>query len=60
MIPRLLSIPSAAAYLGCAKSKMYAMLPVMNLPTVLVGKREMIDREDLDRWIETQKRKDAK
>jgi len=52
---RLLTVPQAAAYLSCAIWTVRQLIWSGELPVVKPGKGYLIDRQDLDRWIERTK-----
>ena len=54
--PRLVSIKDAAAYLGARVWAVRQMLRKRELPYVPVGRGFKIDKIDLDRWIESERR----
>jgi excisionase family DNA binding protein len=55
IVPRLMSIPQAAEYLGRTVDAVENMIRNGKLPTVRGDRRVQLDREDLDRWIEANK-----
>lgn len=48
------SIPEAAAVLGISTSKMYQVVKMDGFPVVLIGKRRVIPKEGLRRWLDKQ------
>jgi excisionase family DNA binding protein len=54
--PRLLTIAQAAVYLGRTEKAAYHMVASGQLPAVRSDSRVMLDRLDLDAWIEANKR----
>jgi excisionase family DNA binding protein len=48
---RLLSVPEAAAVLGMSERWMWTQVLGRQLPTVRLGRRRLIRREDLDAFI---------
>jgi len=50
--PRLLSVKDAAAYLGAHLWAIRQMVRNRELPYVQIGRKHLIDRLDLDRYIE--------
>ena len=56
LYPRLMTIEQAAVYLGQARQTIQHLARTGNIPSVLVASRILIDRIDLDRWIEEHKR----
>jgi len=55
LLPRLLTIDQAALYLGRTHEAMRQLASSGKIPTVLVERRVLLDRLDLDRWIEDNK-----
>lgn len=53
--PRLLTVREAAAYLGRTEKAIYHMVAADGLPSVKSDARVMLDRQDLDAWIESNK-----
>ena len=53
--PRGLRIEQAAAYLNVTPWFLATLLREGKLPFVLAGKRKIVDRHDLDNWLEAQK-----
>jgi excisionase family DNA binding protein len=54
--PRLLSKKDAAIYLGCTFWAIRDLVWVGELKAIRIGKRDCIDRVDLDAWIEKRKK----
>lgn len=54
--PRLLGIPTAAAYLATTNWFVEELCRNGEVPYLLVGKRRVIDIQDLDAWIAKQKK----
>ena len=54
--PRLLTVDQASSYLGRSKASVQHMVSQGALPTVRADRRVFLDREDLGRWIEQNKR----
>jgi excisionase family DNA binding protein len=52
---RLLSIPLAAKYLSCAQWAVRELLWQERVPFIRLGRRYVIDRRDLDAFIEQSK-----
>lgn len=48
------SIPEAAAVLGISTSKMYQVIKIEGFPVLLIGKRRLISKEGLKRWLDKQ------
>jgi excisionase family DNA binding protein len=55
---RLLSLDDAAFYVGLSYWGLRGMLHNGDLPYVRAGRRLLVDRQDLDRWIEAHKTKE--
>ena len=53
--PRLLSAKDAATYLGAHLWAIRQMVRNRELPYVQIGRKHLIDRSDLDRFIEKNK-----
>jgi excisionase family DNA binding protein len=53
--PRLLSMKDAAKYLGCAYWAVRTLLWGKQIPYIQIGRRFVIDRTDLDKWVDKQK-----
>lgn len=54
--PRLLSIPTAAAYIASTNWLVEELCREGELPYLVVGKHRVIDIQDLDAWIAKQKK----
>lgn len=54
--PRLLRIQGAAAYLSATTWFVETLIREKQIPSLILGKRRVIDVRDLDIWIEQQKR----
>jgi excisionase family DNA binding protein len=54
--PRLLTVDQAAAYIGRSKDAVQHMVASGKIPKVQSDRRVFLDREDLDQWIEENKR----
>lgn len=52
---RLYRIPQAAAYLNCSVWAVRDLLRRKAVPKIKLGKKFLVDRSDLDRWIEREK-----
>lgn len=52
-----LTVPEAAKVLGISQNKMYDLARSEGFPTITVGKRRLIPRKGLERWIEKQTEK---
>jgi len=57
--PRLLSIPEAAVYIGGTNWFVEELLRDGKLEAVKVGKGRRIDRAVLDKWIDTEEKRQA-
>jgi excisionase family DNA binding protein len=55
VFPRLMTIKQAAEYTGRSVSSINHLVYRRQIPVVRVGRRVHIDRNDLDRWIESNK-----
>jgi excisionase family DNA binding protein len=53
--PRLLSISSAAQFLGVSKWSIRGLLWDAEVPFIVVGRSHYIDRRDLEHWVDTHK-----
>jgi excisionase family DNA binding protein len=53
--PRLMTVGQAAEYTGRTVSSIYHLIHRRQIPVVRIGHRVHIDRNDLDRWIESNK-----
>lgn len=47
------SVPEAANALGIGKTKLYDLISNEGLPIVKIGKRTLINKKALDKWIES-------
>lgn len=54
-VKRLYSIPEAAFYLGRTVDALREMVWSGKLPAIRDGRRVLLDRQDMDAWIETSK-----
>ena len=52
---RLLPLKLAAAYMSLSYDSLYRMYVDGEVPHVRFGRKVLIDRQDLDAWIETHK-----
>jgi excisionase family DNA binding protein len=52
---RLLTIPDAAFYLGVSHWTLRDLIWAGTLPYLKLGRRHMLDKHDLDAWIERNK-----
>lgn len=57
--PRLIKIPQAAAYLQCSVFAVRELIRHKAIPKIHLGKRFLIDKTDLDAWVEKAKRGSA-
>ena len=55
LIPRLLRITEAAIYIGGTVWAVRQLIWNRELPHIRVGKRIVVDRGDLDKWIDRQR-----
>lgn len=55
IIPRLLRIQDAARYLSSTTWFVETLIREKQIPSLIIGKRRVIDINDLDAWIEKQK-----
>ena len=51
------SASEAAEIVGVSVSKMYEMMRIEGFPTIKLGKRLLVSRKGLERWIEEQAQK---
>jgi excisionase family DNA binding protein len=56
IIPRLLTIKHAAAYCSCAVWAIRQAIWSKELPACMIGRRLLIDRGELDRFIDARLR----
>lgn len=47
-----LSVPEAAEIIGVSPSKMYEVVKIQGFPLVKLGKRLLVSRKGLERWVE--------
>jgi len=52
VIPRLLRIPDAAKYLSATTWQIETLLRENVIPSFVLGKRRVVDRLELDRYVE--------
>jgi excisionase family DNA binding protein len=57
LVPRLLRIQDAARYLSATTWFVETLIRERKIPSLIVGKRRVIDVLDLDVWIENEKAK---
>jgi len=57
LVPRLLRIQDAARYLSATTWFIETLIRDKKIPSLIVGKRRVIDVLDLDAWIESEKAK---
>jgi excisionase family DNA binding protein len=55
VVPRGLGIHEAAQYLSVTVCFVRALITTGEIPYVIAGKRFILDRLDLDRWLESRK-----
>lgn len=55
IIPRLLRIADAARYLSATTWFVETMIREKVIPSLIVGKRRVVDVRDLDEWIDNEK-----
>jgi excisionase family DNA binding protein len=53
--PRLLTIPNAAAYFSCSVWAIRNLIWKRAIPHIRIGKRYLLDRADLDSYVEQNK-----
>lgn len=56
VVPRLLNVPQAAVYLGRSEKAVRHLISKREFPAVRAGSRLQLDKEDIDKWIERNKR----
>ncbi len=49
-----LSASEAAQVIGISRPRMYQLMKVKGFPTVQVGRRLLVSRKGLERWVEEQ------
>ena len=52
IVPRLLRIPEAAKYLSATTWQIETLLRDKVIPSFILGKRRVVDRLELDRYVE--------
>lgn len=52
-------VEEARQYMGVGRTTMYELVRRADFPTVRIGKRIIIPKESLDRWLETQANKEG-
>jgi len=52
VVPRLLRIPDAAKYLSATTWQIETLLRGKTIPSFVLGKRRVVDRVELDRYVE--------
>lgn len=55
IVPRMLTVPQAAAYLSCPVWTVRTLIWNGEIPVIKVGKGYLIDRQDLDLWVDRTK-----
>jgi excisionase family DNA binding protein len=53
VVPRLLRIADAAKYLSATTWQIETLLREKTIPSFVIGKRRVVDRLELDRYVET-------
>jgi len=53
---RLFSIEEAAVYLGISPRSIRTFIAAARLPAIRLGRRVLLDKEQLDQWISSQER----
>jgi excisionase family DNA binding protein len=56
LVPRLLRVEDAARYLSATTWFVETLVRERQIPSLVLGKRRVIDVNDLDSWIEKEKR----
>lgn len=54
---RGLRVREAASYIGCTVSFLRSQIAEREIPALLLGKRHVLLREDLDEYLDTQRRR---
>lgn len=57
VVKRLMSVPEAAVYLGVGQRTLWQRIKEGHLPAVRLGRRTLIDQQDLDHLITHMKEK---
>ncbi len=60
LTPRLLRIVDAAHYLSCTYTFMETLIRERTVPSFIIGKRRLIDRFDLDAFVDRKKLEQAR
>ena len=55
LLPRLLTISQVVAYLGLDRTIVEHLIAQHRLPTVRIDKLTLLDRHDIDQWIQENK-----
>jgi excisionase family DNA binding protein len=55
LLPRLLTVDRAAAYLGLTREAVQHLVTFSKVPVVRADRRVLLDRRDLDAWIQEHK-----
>jgi excisionase family DNA binding protein len=58
-VARGLGVEAGASYLGITVCLLRALITTGEIPFAWGGKRHIVDRVDLDRWLESRKQKNA-
>lgn len=59
IVPRLLRIPDAAKYTSCTYGYIETIIREKAIPSMILGKRRLIDIRDLDEFIDRMKKEKA-
>ena len=55
-LPLYLSIDEVAKLLSISRAKAYALAHTIGFPAITLGKRMMVEKNDLRQWIDTQRK----
>jgi excisionase family DNA binding protein len=55
IVPRLLRIQDAAHYLSCTYTYIETLIREKTVPSIILGKRRLIDTIDLDAFVDRKK-----
>lgn len=58
-LPLVMCAEDVAKVMGISKANAYAVMHCKGFPTITLGKRMMVQREQFFRWLDTQQRIDA-
>ena len=53
-LPLIMNADEVAQYLDICRAKVYALMHAKSFPTIYIGKRMLVRRDDLFTWIESQ------